>query len=193
MNIPFPIDEDVLSVQFSTSAVSDPRTPMWRAIGLLISNYAKVEILLHIYARRLIGLDEQQSRILLSNLKAHEVTKCIKELLPLSSASTDDIKEFEVLSSQIKDITDARHLIVHNGVTFNSGNEVFTHKKFVSKTTSSYQEDRFSLEQLHAMVDDCGCIATRLTALTDPSIWSFVGEAEEFKAFVFSPWRYLKN
>lgn len=111
----------------------------------------------------------------------------------MSSTSTDDIKEFEVLSSQIGVITEARHLIAHNGVSFDNENEVLTHRKFVSKTTNSYQKGRFSLEQLHAMVDDCGCIAIRLTALTDPAIWSFIGETEEFKAFVFSPWRYLRN
>ena len=192
MSIPFTIDADVFSVQFSSDAEQDRRTPVWRAIGLLISNYAKVETALHIYARRLSGIDDAKARIFLAKLQVSDVIGRIKELLSLSGASTVDIAEFEMLSKQLYKITEARHLMVHNGVSFKNETEVFVHKKFVSRTATSYQEGEFSLGQLHAMVDDCGCIAFRLLALSEPaSLYGFLADqAETMRAFVLSPWRY---
>jgi hypothetical protein len=193
MNIPFPIDDDVLSIQFSASAEFDPRTPMWRAIGIFISNYAKVETALHMYAQYLTGLDFAKARVLLSNQKAHEIAARIKSLLPLSGASSLNITEFEVLEEQIKKITCARHILVHNGVTFINETEVLAHKKAQSKTITSYERKNFSQEQILAMVDDCACIAIRLLALRDPAILCagvLEKDKEEYLAFLLSPWRY---
>lgn len=193
MNIPFPIDDDVLSIQFSASAEMDPRTPMWRAIGLFISNYAKVETALHMYAQYLTGLDYAKARVLLSNQKTSDIVERIKSLLPLSDTSSINVTEFEVLQKQIFKITDARHILVHNGVTFINETEVIAHKKAQSKTIASYARNNFSQEQILAMVDDCACIAVRLLALRNPdSLCGGVPEKdkEEYKAFIFSPWRY---
>ena len=192
MDAGFPIDEDVFSIQFSSSAASDLRTPVWRAIGLLISNYAKVETALHMYARRLSGLDDAKARVLLSTLRISEVIARVKSLHLLSGTCASDIAEFEVLSKQMQRITEARHLLVHNGVSFIKEDEILTHKKFVSKDATSYPMRDFSLEKLHAMVDDCGCIAFRLLALCEPQDLQRVlgGHADDMKAFARSPWRY---
>lgn len=193
MNIPFPIDDDVLSIQFSASAEIDPRTPMWRAIGIFISNYAKVETALHLYAQYLTGLDFAKARVLLSNQKTSDIAARIKSLLSLSSASSRNITEFEVLEKQINKITKARHILVHNGVTFIDETEVLTHRKAQSKTITSYERKNLSQEQILAMVDDCACIAIRLLALRDPAaLCAGVREEdkEEYKEFLLSPWRY---
>ena len=193
MNIPFPIDDDVLSIQFSASAEFDPRTPMWRAIGIFISNYAKVETALHMYAQYLTGLDFAKARVLLSNQKTPDIAARIKSLLPLSGASSINITEFEVLEKQINKITRARHILVHNGVTFINKTEVLAHRKAQSKTITSYERNNFSQEQILAMVDDCACIAIRLLALRDSSSL-YAGVLDEnkeaYKAFLLSPWRY---
>lgn len=181
-------DYNALGVQFSTPD-GDPRTPMLRALGLFIMNYAKVETAVQMYARSLIGISDDKARILLSGLRVEEIIAKIALLLPKTQRSKSECDEFRILTAQLKRITDARHSLVHNGVTFLSNEKVLSHKHFVFKDKDKFPSQEFTLEQLYAMLDDCAYMFTRFMAITEPELWKEVAFSS-FREAAFEPWRY---
>lgn len=180
---------DVLGVQFSTSADVDPRTRILRALGLFITNYAMVETAVHIYARKLIAIDDRKARILFAGITVTKLVEKISLLLALAGYGEVDRREFCELAGQLKRISAVRHLLAHNGVTFTSDQEVLSHKGFVSRDPDATQPQELTLEQLHALVDDCAFMFVRFTAITEPTVWE-MGNVASLRDAAFQPWRY---
>lgn len=180
---------ELQGVQFSGSADVDPRTPMLRALGLFIMNYAKVETAIQMYARRLIGINDDQARILLSGLRVHDVVSRISLLLLKTQRSEPEREEFRDLSEHLTTITNARDSLVHHGTTFVANDRVLSHKAFVSRDSNKFPSQEFTLEQLNALVDDCAFMFIRFTAILEPQLWE-IGNTALLKEEAYQPWRY---
>ncbi len=180
---------ELQGVQFSGAADVDPRTPMLRALGLFIMNYAKVETAIQEYARSLIGINDDQARILLSGRRVHDLVSTISDLLPKTQRSERECEEFRRLSVHLTRITKARDSLVHHGVTFVEDHRVLSHKAFVSRDRNKFPSQEFTLEQLHALVDDCAFMFIRLAAIREPRVWQS-GNTELAKKEAFQQWRY---
>ena len=189
---PLAIDENALSLEFSAQ-LKGPRLPTFGALGLLISNYAKVETVLQMYARKTLGIDDSSARIVFSGLRVSDVTSRLNALLLTNSANPRERAEFGLLSEQLQKITKARHLLVHNGISFVGHESILVHKKFVSKRRDSFEKQEFLLNELISMADDCAYICVRILKLLEPEFASVPSLSEAGKSFVaeaFSPWRY---
>lgn len=190
---PLTIDENTLSLGFS-SQLEGPHLPTFGALGLMISNYAKVETVLQMYARKTLGIDDASARIVFSGLRVSDVTNRLNALLLVNSANPREVSEFGLLSEQLNKITKARHLLVHNGITFVGDQSILVHKKFVSKRRDSFEKQEFLLNELISMADDCAYICVRILKLLEPEFDSELSLSEAGKSFAaeaLSPWRYL--
>jgi hypothetical protein len=160
------------------------------ALGLLVSNYAKVETLLQVYARRLLGMDDARARIVFAGVRVCDLLTRIRGLQTVSQVDAATVVEYETLEKQIRRISEARHLLVHNGVSITEDDSVLSHKGLVSRAVDTFQEQYFTVEALTAIANDLGCIAVRLLDLAHPGERMRFEDSSEFTAMLQADWRF---
>ena len=192
---PFPIDENVLSVQFACPEKRDSRAAYWRGVGLLISNFAKVETALKMLTAKMIRTDLSTGKIITSGMTCSAILNLLRQLNNLPNNA--DTHEINIIITQIEIIIKERHNIAHNGLTFIDPVSAISHKNLIAKPSTKIISTSYSIDDLHAMIDDCAYITIRLIALMEPTFLekstSTSCKITDFKQSIYGPWRYQKQ
>jgi hypothetical protein len=154
------------------------------ALRRLITEYALIEAAIHIIARYISALSEEDARIIFSGMRIKGVIERIRDLS--KSAPTEFKNEFETCMSQFNLIGEQRDKLVHRAIN-QIEDVLLVTNSLTAKTKALIATDKFKLDDLRNMQNDCLAIYLRLHYLTSPELRGKDSSAEKF---VYSAWRY---
>jgi hypothetical protein len=161
--------------------------PYYEAIGRFIVTYAGAESITHELFRKLSGIKDAKARALFGGIRLGEATNKIQVLLRISKRSPSSIKDIESCLTQLDVIGRQRDKMVHRHLHYHEG-AVHIHNQMTAKSALSFEQDRFSMDDLLRLQLDCLTIILRLTHIVYPA-FKKVAIKMDLKA-LHEPWRY---
>ena len=180
----------------SAIAVRAADEPYYAALGKFIAAYALAEAGVHVLARIVVGIGDEQARVVFGGMRRQDLTERIKKLLRLRGASDEASAEVSECLDQLVAVGQHRHQFAHGLVSISERALVVTDIT-TAKSVASALSEAYSLELLDDLRSDCSAIWNRLTWIGSEEKMRYEtgcrSEAPQLLAAMRGPWRYRRR
>jgi len=114
-----------------------------------------------------------------------DVLERVRQLMKLENTDAGTVAEVELCITQLSNIADMRHKLVHRPALFLS-NRLVVSNVLTAKSLTNFEVHSFNPQELANMALDCGSIYLRLSALIEPP----QATVAEMLPHAKQPWRY---
>ena len=170
-----------------TTVSSDLKDKFYTEFGEFMDRFASVETLIHIFFRRLTGMDNATARTISEGMTLSQLMTAIRRIVVVQNRDQEMIQSVEASFAQLSAIAAFRNFLVHRGAEL-EGDAFVAHDQMTSRSLEHYRRLEFNLDDLRAASLDCNVIFMKVRRIFAPVPPE---EEDPFAIQVMAePWRY---
>ena len=139
----------------------------YEALGRFIASFAHAEGIVHEITRKLSGLSDEKARITFGGMRLSDVIDRLRQYINLESTPKDTFSEIDSCITQLSNIADRRHKLVHRGAVY-SGGLLVSSNVMTTRSLKNIELETIDETLLYNMTLDCGAIFLRLLDIVAP-------------------------
>ena len=173
------------------AAVKTSESPHYEAIGRLLLEYARTEALLHLVFNHVSGLGPDLGGALFGGARLPDIVAGTKASLKYRKRSQGSTTDIESCMAQLQVIANERAKLAHRFVRIPDGeSHIETTNVFTSKSFAGISNDKFTIEDLRLMTEDCYRAGVRLAQYSNLSASR---KRSALAPYFYEPWRYTPH
>jgi hypothetical protein len=166
---------------------SNLKDKYYAEFGEFMDRFASVETLIHIFFRRLTGMDSATARTISEGMTLAQLMTAIRRIVVVQNRDQEMIQSVEATFAQLSAIAAFRNFLVHRGVEL-EGDAFVVHDQMTSRSLEHYKRLDFNVHDLRAASSDCNVIFLKVRRIFAPVPPE---EEDPFALQVMAePWRY---